>query len=183
MALNNQNLPDGLYAEIQTDHGNILCSLEFEKTPLTVCNFAGLAEGKINTRVRSGEPYYDGLLFHRVIPDFMIQGGCPEGTGTGGPGYCFRDEIVAALKHDRAGILSMANAGPGTNGSQFFITHTATSWLDGKHTVFGHVAKGQEVVGAIGTNDKIRHIEIMRCGTAANDFPANQEQFDSLLQG
>ena len=147
--------------------------LEFEKTPGTVGNFVGLAEGKIENKAKkAGEAYYDNLKFHRVIPDFMVQGGDPQGTGSGGPGYNFDDEIHSELKHDAPGKLSMANAGPGTNGSQFFITHVATPWLDGKHTVFGHVVKGQDVVDNIEQGDKIEKMEIIRQGTLAENFDA-----------
>ena len=158
------NLADGLYARFQTTKGNITLKLEFEKAPLTVANFVGLAEGtkKFEAQGReAGKPYYDGLGFHRVIANFMIQGGCPLGTGTGGPGYRFADEIDPTLKHVGPGILSMANAGPGTNGSQFFITHVPTPWLDGKHTVFGSVTKGQDIVNAVAQGDKIKSIEIL----------------------
>jgi len=132
--------------------------------------------------VTGGKRFYDGLTFHRVIADFMIQGGDPQGTGSGGPGYRFPDEIVPSLKHDGPGILSMANAGPGTNGSQFFITHVATPWLDGKHTVFGRVVEGQDVVNAIKQGDKIRSIVIIRNGPLANQFKADQAAFDALLK-
>lgn len=165
-------LEKGMYAEMTTSKGVILLQLEFEKTPLTVANFVGLAEGKLENSARKGKPYYDSLKFHRVIKDFMIQGGDPEGTGRGGPGYKFKDEIVEGLKHDKPGILSMANAGPKTNGSQFFITHKATPWLDGKHTVFGHVISGQEVVDAIVQNDYIVKLKIIRKGKAAKKFNA-----------
>ena len=161
-------MEDGIYAKINTSKGLILLNLSFQKAPGTVANFIGLSEGKIENQKKTvGEPYYDGLNFHRVIPDFMIQGGCPEGTGLGGPGYKFKDEIHPELKHDKPGVISMANAGPGTNGSQFFITHTKTSWLDGKHTVFGHVIQGQDVVDKISQGDLIESIEIQRIGEKA----------------
>ena len=156
-------MQDGLYAKIRTSKGDILVKLEDEKTPVTVANFVGLAEGSIkNTAKKEGEPYYDGLKFHRVINDFMIQGGDPKGTGAGGPGYHFDDEFHPSLRHDGPGVLSMANAGPGTNGSQFFITHVATPWLDDKHTVFGRVVEGQNVVDSIAQGDEIKSVEIIR---------------------
>lgn len=164
---------DGLYAKFHTPKGTILVELEYQKTPATVGNFVGLAEGSQNNEVvEKGTPYYDGLKFHRVIPDFMIQGGDPQGTGVGGPGYQFDDEIHPELKHHRPGVLSMANAGPGTNGSQFFITHVETPWLDGKHTVFGYVVQGQEVVDAIEQGDIMDRIEIIRQGSQAKEFNA-----------
>lgn len=166
-------MQDGLYAKFFTTKGAIIVALEFKKTPGTVGNFVALAEGNLeNSAKPQGKPYYDGLKFHRVIPDFMIQGGCPQGAGTGGPGYKFDDEFHPDLKHDRPGVLSMANAGPGTNGSQFFITHIATPWLDNKHTVFGKVTAGQDVVDAIVQGDKIDTIEILRVGAEAESFNA-----------
>lgn len=166
-------MQDGLYAKFNTTKGEILVNLEFQKTPGTVGNFVGLAEGNLENEVKpQGTPYYDGLKFHRVIPDFMIQGGCPQGTGTGGPGYQFDDEFHADLKHSGPGILSMANSGPASNGSQFFITHIETAWLDGKHTVFGNVHAGQEVVDAIAQGDSIETIEIVRVGAEAEAFNA-----------
>ena len=166
-------MQDGLYAKFNTTKGEILVALEYQKTPGTVGNFVALAEGNLeNSAKPQGKPYYDGLKFHRVIPDFMIQGGCPQGSGTGGPGYKFDDEFHPDLKHDGPGVLSMANAGPGTNGSQFFITHTETAWLDGKHTVFGKVESGQDVVDAIAQGDVIESLEIVRVGAEAEAFNA-----------
>jgi len=166
-------MDNGLYAKFHTSKGEIVAMLEFQKTPVTVANFVGLAEGQIkNNHKEIGVPYYDGLIFHRVIADFMIQGGCPLGTGTSGPGYQFDDEIHPDLKHTGPGILSMANAGPGTNGSQFYITHLATPWLNSKHTVFGHVVSGQEVVNSIEQNDVMEKVEIIRVGEEANAFDA-----------
>ena len=171
-----------MLAVINTSKGEITIQLEYEKTPITVANFVGLAEGKIsNSSKNLGEPYFDGIKFHRVIQDFMIQGGDPTGTGAGGPGYKFSDEFHPELKHDKPGILSMANAGPGTNGSQFFITHKATPWLDGKHTVFGHVLSGQEVVNAIEQDDIINSITITKNGTA-NNFDANAIFAPALIE-
>ena len=163
---------NGIYAKFKTPKGDILVNLEYEKTPGTVGNFVALAEGNLENNVKKqGTPYYDGLKFHRVIPDFMIQGGCPSGTGTGGPGYQFDDEIHPDLKHDAPGKLSMANSGPATNGSQCFITHIETSWLDGKHTVFGNVEEGQDVVDAVAQGDEMS-IEIIRVGTGAEAYNA-----------
>lgn len=179
-----EQLKDGLYAKFDTEKGEIICQLEYQKTPLTVANFVGLAEGTKDLGAGAkakGDKYYDGLKFHRVIDNFMIQGGCPLGTGTGGPGYTFPDEIDPSLTHSGPGILSMANAGPGTNGSQFFITHTATPHLDGKHTVFGHVVSGQDVVDAIAKDDLINSIEIIRVGPEAEAFQSDQKAFDALL--
>lgn len=173
-------LPPGLYAKLETDKGVIVCRLFFEETPMTVANFVGLAEGTLDANTKKGRPFYDGVAFHRVIPGFMIQGGDPTGTGAGGPGYSFADEFRPDLKHDSPGILSMANAGPGTNGSQFFITHVPTPHLDGRHTVFGKTVSGQEVVDAIAKDDVLRRVEIMRVGPAADKFRVNQEVFDRL---
>jgi peptidylprolyl isomerase len=180
VAVDKSSLKDGLYALIDTNRGEILVNLEFEKTPLTVINFTGLAEGKIDANKKG--KYYDGIKFHRVIDDFMIQGGDPTGTGSGGPGYNFPDEIDNSLQFDGPGILAMANAGPGTNGSQFFITHVETSWLQGKHTIFGKVLEGQDVVNAIKANDKINTIEIIRVGAKAEAFENDQKAFDAALE-
>ncbi len=177
------SLTEGLYAQFLTTRGEIVARLEFEKTPLTVANFVGLAEGAKRSNRGAGVRFYDGLAFHRVIPDFMIQGGDPQGNGMGGPGYDFPDEFNPSLRHARPGVLSMANAGPGTNGSQFFITHIATPWLDGKHTVFGQVVSGQEVVNAIVQGDRIDSLAILRIGEPAKAFQSDQAAFDSLLAG
>ena len=176
---------EGIYASLKTSKGSILLKLTYKETPGTVGNFVSLAEGtKKNTHKNLGEPYYDGIKFHRVIPNFMVQGGCPQGSGSGGPGYKFDDEFHQDLKHDRAGTLSMANAGPGTNGSQFFITHGPTDWLDGKHTVFGYVVEGQDVVDKIVQGDVIESVAIEYHGrdakswnaeTAFNEFNTNGE--------
>ncbi|MCM2302272.1 MAG: peptidylprolyl isomerase [Flavobacteriaceae bacterium] len=166
-------MKDGLYASLKTSKGTILINLEFEKTPGTVGNFVALAEGNLDNKVKpQGTPYYNGLKFHRVIADFMIQGGCPLGTGTGSPGYSFDDEFHSTLKHDKPGILSMANSGPASNGSQFFITHVATPWLDNKHTVFGQVIEGQNIVDTIAQNDVLESIEIIRVGENATKYNA-----------
>ncbi len=166
-------MQEGIYAKFNTSKGEILVRLTYEKTPGTVGNFVALSEGQMkNSAKPEGSPYYDGLSFHRVIPDFMIQGGCPLGTGTGDPGYKFDDEFHPDLRHNGPGVLSMANAGPGTNGSQFFITHVATPWLDDKHTVFGHVEHGQEVVDAIAQGDQIDSLEILRVGKKAETWDA-----------
>ncbi len=166
-------MEDGIYAKFKTSKGEILAKLTHKKTPVTVGNFVALAEGKQENSSKSeGEPYYDGLKFHRVIPDFMIQGGCPQGTGTGDPGYKFDDEFHPELAHSGPGILSMANSGPGTNGSQFFITHVATPWLDNKHTVFGHVQEGQEVVDTITQGDELTSVDIVRVGEDAKNWDA-----------
>ncbi|MDD2232777.1 MAG: peptidylprolyl isomerase [Sphaerochaetaceae bacterium] len=171
---------DGLYAILTTKKGQIVLKLEFEKVPMTVSNFVGLAEGSLNLK-KPGTPFYDGLKFHRVIENFMIQGGCPLGNGTGGPGYTFPDEFDSSLKHDGPGVLSMANAGPGTNGSQFFITHVATPWLDGKHAIFGKVVEGQDVVNSIRQGDKIDKVEILRVGEKAKAFQVTKESFSELV--
>jgi peptidyl-prolyl cis-trans isomerase A (cyclophilin A) len=183
--MSNQKQP-GIYATIETEKGNIVIFLEHKKTPMTVANFVGLAEGKMeNTAKPLGVPYYDSIKFHRVITkgngdpqDFMVQGGDPTGTGTSGPGYNFPDEIEPSLKHDVPGILSMANSGPGTNGSQFFITVVATPWLDGKHTVFGRVISGMEVVNALKTNDVMKKVRIERVGAEAQAFKVDKAAFE-----
>ena len=178
-------MKEGLFAQIKTSKGVIEIQLEFEKTPGTVGNFVGLSIGKIkNSNKDLGKPYYDGLKFHRVINDFMVQGGCPIGTGTGDPGYKFDDEFNADLKHDKPGILSMANSGPATNGSQFFITHIETPWLDNKHTVFGHVTDGIDVVNSIVQDDEIINIKINAVGEKAQAYDPVKafENFNKLKE-
>ena len=176
-----KDLAKGLYAQFDTTRGKITVKLHYKQVPLTVINFAGLAQGTIDSNQKSGKKYYDGLVFHRVIKDFMIQGGDPTGTGRGGPGYQFADEFVDELKHDSPGVLSMANAGPGTNGSQFFITHKATAWLDNKHTVFGKVIQGMDVVNKIEKGDKITTLKIIRIGKEAKAFKTDKVSFDAAL--
>ena len=164
-------MEEGIYANLETSKGLIVIVLEYEKTPGTVGNFISLAEGKIKNSYKDiGEPYFDGLSFHRVINNFMIQGGCPIGNGTGDPGYKFEDEFHSDLRHNSPGILSMANSGPGTNGSQFFITHLETPWLDNKHTVFGKVIDGISVVNLIEQGDEIIKLTISRVGDKAEGF-------------
>lgn len=183
------NLEDGLYADIETSKGDVLLALEYQKTPITVANFVSLSEGTnafVDEKFK-GKPFYDGLKFHRVVKDFVIQGGDPRGNGSGGPGYKFEDEFPMdaegnlELKHDGAGILSMANSGADANGSQFFITFKAIPHLDGVHTVFGHVIKGQEVVDSIQQNDLIEKVSIIRVGKEAKSFDAAKE-FNSYFQ-
>ncbi len=179
------DLGDGIFADIKTNKGDIILKLESEKTPLTVANFVSLAEGNnpFVSEEYKAKKYYDGVIFHRVIKDFMIQGGDPTGTGSGNPGYKFKDEINDSLTHHKAGILSMANAGPTTNGSQFFITHKETPFLNGRHTVFGEVVVGMEVVDSIAnvktaTGDRpetdivMQTVEIIRNGKEAKKFDA-----------
>jgi cyclophilin family peptidyl-prolyl cis-trans isomerase len=175
------NLPDGLYAEIETNRGNILLELDYKKAPVTVANFITLVEGEnqfITNDTLKGKPFYNGLKFHRVIKDFMIQGGDPLGTGSGDTGYKFKDEITD-LRFDKGGILAMANNGPGTNSSQFFITHLETPWLDGKHTIFGHVVDyNLEVVNKIEQDDFIKSVTIIRNGEEAKKFNAKKTFHD-----
>lgn len=188
-------LSDGIYADIQTNYGDIVLKLEQEKTPVTVANFISLAEGTnpFVSEQYKDKKYYEGVIFHRVIKDFMIQGGDPTGTGSGNPGYRFKDEVDTGLSHSKAGILSMANSGPKTNGSQFFITHKPTLHLDGRHTVFGEVVMGMEVVDSIANaktyqepsrkdrpvNDIVMNkVEIVRKGKEAKDFDAVQVMTD-----
>ena len=164
-------MENGIYAKFNTSKGAIIVKLTHDLTPGTVGNFVSLAEGNLENKVKpQGTPFYNGLKFHRVIPDFMIQGGCPQGTGTGDPGYKFDDEFHPTLKHDKPGVLAMANSGPNTNGSQFYITHVPTSWLDNKHTVFGQVIDGQDIVDAICQGDLLENLEIVRVGDDAKNW-------------
>ena len=168
-------MQEGLYAQIKTNKGEIILILHHDKSPGTVANFINLSEGKIkNSHKPMNVPYYDGLKFHRVIPDFMIQTGCPNGTGTGDPGYKFDDEFHPELRHNKPGILSMANSGVSTNGSQFFITHVATNWLDDKHTVFGEVVEGLDIVNEIQQDDVIDSIIILRVGDEAEKWNSTE---------
>jgi peptidyl-prolyl cis-trans isomerase A (cyclophilin A) len=165
---------EGIFATIATNKGTITVELFYKKTPITVANFISLAEGKnpfVTNEKLKGKPFFDGLKFHRVIKDFMIQGGDPDGNGSGGPGYAFKDEFTDS-KFDKAGILAMANSGPATNGSQFFITHKDTPWLNGKHTIYGQVTQGMAIVNAIVQDDVITKITISRKGEAAKKFDA-----------
>lgn len=173
-----QQLSDGIYANFKTNQGKILVKLYADEVPMTVANFVGLAEGKfsLGDTLKFDKPFFDGIKFHRVISvangdqsDFMVQGGDPQGTGMGGPGYKFYDEIVESLKFDKPGLLAMANSGPATNGSQFFITIVPTPWLDGKHTIFGEVIEGQDIVNKTLANDVIEHLEIIRVGKQYSD--------------
>ena len=174
-------IDDGIYALIKTNKGDIIVELAYEKVPLTVINFIALSEGSKKSNKDPGIPFYDGITFHRVIDDFMIQGGDPKGDGRGGPGYQFFDEF-SDLKHDQPGVLSMANSGPNTNGSQFFITHVPTPWLDGKHSVFGLVSEGMSVVNSIEQGDIIESISIERIGDQANQFIANEVSFHEQIE-
>jgi cyclophilin family peptidyl-prolyl cis-trans isomerase len=170
-----ENPNEGIFATISTTKGDIVLTLEYVKAPVTVANFISLAEGtnpNVKVEKLKGKPFYDGLKFHRVINDFMIQGGDPDGNGSGGPGYSFKDEFVNELIFDKGGILAMANSGPATNGSQFFITHKETPWLNGKHTIFGHVVSGMDNVNKIVQDDIMTKITITRKGAAAKKFDA-----------
>jgi peptidyl-prolyl cis-trans isomerase A (cyclophilin A) len=180
------NPAEGIFATIATTKGTIVLSLEYVKAPVTVANFITLAEGKnpnVKVEKLKGKPFYDGLKFHRVINDFMIQGGDPDGNGSGGPGFSFKDEFVPDLKFEKGGVLAMANSGPATNGSQFFITHKDTPWLNGKHTIFGHVVSGMDVVNKIVQDDVMTKITITRKGAAAKKFDALKVISDDAKKG
>ncbi len=173
-----EKLPDGLYAEFVTPRGIITAELYYTKAPLTVTNFVGLAEGKLGPK--KGAPFFNGLKFHRVVPNFVVQGGDPLNTGQGGPDYSFPDEFVPGLRHDAAGVLSMANSGPDTNGSQFFITLREVNRLNYLHSVFGRVVRGLDVLSQIQQGDVMTAVNIRRIGPAAAAFPADQASFDRL---
>jgi cyclophilin family peptidyl-prolyl cis-trans isomerase len=175
------DLPDGLYARIVTGKGEITVKLFPERAPTTVMNFVGLAEGEIDNDHAPDKPYYDGLTFHRVEPGFVIQGGDPNGDGSGGPGYRFPTETHPELLHDKPGMVAMANSGPDTNGSQFYITMAPTPHLDGGYNVFGEVVEGMDVVTAIEAGDRIREVKIVRAGDEARAYAATQEAFDRLV--
>jgi peptidylprolyl isomerase len=172
-------LPDGLYARLTTGKGEVMIRLEYQKAPLTVGNFVGLAEGRLDAS--KGKKYFDGLSFHRVVKDFVVQTGDPRGDGSGGPGYEFPNEIASDLTYDAEGIVGMANAGPNTNGSQFFITMTATPNLNGSYSIFGKVVTGMDVVKQIAQGDKLIKVEILRNGSDARSFTADQAAFNSRL--
>ena len=167
---------EGVFALLETEKGTIVLNLFYKETPMTVSNFVGLAEGTLDAA--KGKPFYDGLKFHRVISDFMIQGGDPQGNGTGGPGYKFADEFVEGYIFDKPGKLAMANSGANTNGSQFFITHVPTDWLNYKHTIFGEVLSGQDVVNSVAQGDTIKSLKIVRQGKDAEAFKVTQKSFD-----
>lgn len=170
---------EGVFAVLETEKGQIILNLFYKETPMTVTNFVGLAEGTLDAA--KGKPFYDGLKFHRVINDFMIQGGDPRGNGTGGPGYKFPDEFVDELIFNKPGKLAMANSGANTNGSQFFITHVPTDWLNHKHTIFGEVVTGQDIVDSVAQGDTIKSLKIIRQGADAEKFTATQKDFDNLI--
>ncbi|MCF0242339.1 MAG: peptidylprolyl isomerase [Treponema sp.] len=173
------NGKEGVFAVMETEKGKMVLELFYKDTPLTVINFVGLAEGTLDAA--KGKPFYDGLKFHRVISDFMIQGGDPKGNGTGGPGYKFPDEWCDKYSFDGPGYLAMANSGPNTNGSQFFITHVPTDWLNGKHTIFGKIITGQDVVDSVAQGDTIISLKIIRQGSDAEKFTATQKDFDQAV--
>ncbi len=169
---------EGVFAVLETEKGTIVLNLFYKETPMTVANFVGLAEGTLDAA--KGKPFYNGLKFHRVIADFMIQGGDPNGNGTGGPGYKFADEFVEGYIFDKPGKLAMANSGANTNGSQFFITHVPTDWLNYKHTIFGEVLEGQDVVNKVAQGDTIKSLSIVRQGKDAEAFKVTQKSFDEM---
>ena len=179
-AAQSASLPDGLYAEIKTERGTIVGVLEFQKAPMTVSNFVGLAEGTLKANGSSGRRYYDGLTFHRV-EDWVIQGGDPKGDGSGGPGYAFPNETRSDLPHDAPGVIAMANSGPDTNGSQFYITLKPAAWLNGGYNVFGRVVQGMDAVKAIKAGDHMISVRILRIGSAAGAFKVTQQSFDALV--